>query len=201
MPLRIAACAPAMHASVHDMQRHAAACVMASLQTATESSGTLSVSARMAQYSHCSESGAPAGPWVQPARTCTMTLASLMSRPHRQSSCASRQAAPSLCCPVPARRWIALMRRALQQLEGSMHACMQVVAFLNDNGYCAADTPLVLGGDFNSLWRKHRSDPFDQARSAFNSQDRALEIFHHSWISKVAATAGAAWAAADQRSV
>ncbi len=54
-----------------------------------------------------------------------------------------------------------------------MRACMQVVAFLKDNGHRPSDVPLVLGGDFNSLWRKYRSDDFDQARSAVKLQDSA----------------------------
>ena len=43
---------------------------------------------------------------------------------------------------------------------------MQVVAFLKEHGHSSIDVPLVLGGDFNSLWRKYRSDPFDEVRCA-----------------------------------
>ena len=43
---------------------------------------------------------------------------------------------------------------------------MQMVAFLREHGHSGADVPIVVGGDFNSLWRKYRSDPFDEVRSA-----------------------------------
>lgn len=39
--------------------------------------------------------------------------------------------------------------------------CAQITDFLRDHG-ANPDTPVILGGDFNSLWGKWESDPFDQ---------------------------------------
>ena len=39
--------------------------------------------------------------------------------------------------------------------------CAQIADFLRDHS-ADPDTPVILGGDFNSLWGKWESDPFDQ---------------------------------------
>lgn len=40
--------------------------------------------------------------------------------------------------------------------------CSSIAAFLQRHGSSVADVPVVIGGDFNSLWQKHRSDPWDE---------------------------------------
>ena len=39
---------------------------------------------------------------------------------------------------------------------------MQLAEFAAENGH--ADAQVIIGGDFNSLWRKYASDQFDQVR-------------------------------------
>lgn len=39
--------------------------------------------------------------------------------------------------------------------------CAELRSFADQQGGTAA-LPIIVGGDFNSLWRKYASDPFDQ---------------------------------------
>eukprot|EP00879_Flechtneria_rotunda_P009550 GHRR01009996.1.p2 GENE.GHRR01009996.1~~GHRR01009996.1.p2 ORF type:complete len:401 (+),score=178.63 GHRR01009996.1:721-1923(+) len=39
--------------------------------------------------------------------------------------------------------------------------CSSIATFLQGQGLEASRTPVVIGGDFNSLWQKYRSDPWD----------------------------------------
>ncbi len=38
--------------------------------------------------------------------------------------------------------------------------CLQVAAFAAEHGH--GDSHIIIGGDFNTLWRKYSSDRFDQ---------------------------------------
>ena len=46
--------------------------------------------------------------------------------------------------------------------------CAQIADFLRDHS-ANPDTPVILGGDFNSLWGKWESDPFDQVNALSGS--------------------------------
>ena len=43
--------------------------------------------------------------------------------------------------------------------------CSQAVAMIEEEGMTIADVPVVLGGDWNSLWRKYRPDVYDPKAS------------------------------------
>jgi hypothetical protein len=43
--------------------------------------------------------------------------------------------------------------------------CSQAVAMIEEEGMKIADVPMVLGGDWNSLWRKYRPDVYDAKAS------------------------------------
>jgi xanthine/uracil permease len=42
--------------------------------------------------------------------------------------------------------------------------CSSIAAFLQRQGLAPGQVPLVVGGDFNSIWQKHSSDQWDQVR-------------------------------------
>jgi xanthine/uracil permease len=42
--------------------------------------------------------------------------------------------------------------------------CSSIAAFLQRQGMAPGQVPLVVGGDFNSIWQKFSSDQWDQVR-------------------------------------
>ena len=55
--------------------------------------------------------------------------------------------------------------------------CSEVAKLITSQGLAPADVPVILGGDWNSLWRKYRPDKFDP------------QVMHHGAISLVVLTA------------
>ena len=47
------------------------------------------------------------------------------------------------------------------QVHQAEALCHKVSAFLSQSGLSKDSTPVILGGDFNSYWRKYHSDKFD----------------------------------------
>jgi hypothetical protein len=68
--------------------------------------------------------------------------------------------------------WVLNMRRLFPDVKVAQAAllCSSIAAFLQRQGMAPGQVPLVVGGDFNSIWQKFNSDQWDQVREVWSEQ-------------------------------
>jgi hypothetical protein len=71
--------------------------------------------------------------------------------------------------------------------------CSSIAAFLQRQGMAPGQVPLVVGGDFNSIWQKYSSDQWDQVGVIMSLGTAVLcaVLFCPLLLSSTAATTGA----------
>ena len=55
--------------------------------------------------------------------------------------------------------------------------CSQAAAMIQEEKLHVADVPVMLGGDWNSLWRKYRPDVYDDKVSSHSCADQSCTAF------------------------